>query len=123
MSSEATAAMIRSTALLPADVVLQNLRKRKVADWAAGGVFFLAAASSIVITVGIVAILMYESAQFFTHVPVIDFVTETDWDPLRPAAGEDGYNAAFPPKFGIWPLVCGTLVTTVVALAIALPVG
>ena len=103
---------------LPAD-----FNRRKLANLGAGGVFFLAAASSILITVGIVAILFYESSHFFAEASLVEFFTGTEWDPTRAWPGEDGYRADYPPKFGILPLICGTLVTTVVALAIALPMG
>ena len=72
----------------------------------------LAAFSSVVITVGIVGTLAYESSTFFAHVPLKDFLTDTLWTPLFAS-----------PRFGILPLIMGTLVTTAVALAVALPVG
>ena len=72
----------------------------------------LAAFSSVLTTLGIVGILVYESSTFFAHVSVWDFLTDTLWTPL--------FNN---PRFGILPLVAGTLVTTAVALAVALPVG
>jgi len=59
-----------------------------------------------------VGTLIYESASFFAHVPFRDFVTDTLWTPLFAS-----------PHFGILPLVGGTLVTTAVALAVALPIG
>lgn len=73
---------------------------------------FLAAFFSILITLGIFGILVYESLAFFSHVSIIEFLTDTLWTPLF-----------YPPRFGILPLVTGTLVTTAVALAIALPIG
>lgn len=73
---------------------------------------FLSAAFSIVVTLGIVGILAYESAGFFRHVSPWAFLTGTDWSPLFD-----------PPGYGVLPLVCGTLVTTAVALAVSLPVG
>lgn len=73
---------------------------------------FLAAASSVIITVGIVGILLYESGAFFRHVPLKDFLTQREWTPLFADA-----------KFGILPLVAGTLVTTTIALLVAVPVG
>lgn len=72
----------------------------------------LAALSSIAITLGIVGILIYESSTFFAHVPLTTFLTDTMWTPLFAS-----------PRFGIMPLVAGTLVTTGVALAVALPIG
>ncbi len=72
----------------------------------------LAGLSSIAITVGIVAILVVESASFFSHVSIVEFLTNRFWTPLFAN-----------PQFGILPLVAGTLVTTCVALAVALPFG
>jgi phosphate transport system permease protein len=73
---------------------------------------FLAALSSVAITVAIVVLLVYESLGFFEHVSVWDFLTDTQWTPL------------FSEKhYGILPLVSGTLVTSAVALAVAVPLG
>lgn len=72
----------------------------------------LAAFSSVAITVGIVGTLIYESSTFFAHVSIRQFLTDPLWTPLFAS-----------PRFGILPLVMGTLVTTAVALAVALPVG
>lgn len=73
---------------------------------------FLAAISSVAITLGIVGTLIFESASFFAHVSIKDFLTDTLWTPLFAN-----------PHFGILPLVSGTLVTTAVALIVALPIG
>jgi len=73
---------------------------------------FLAASLSIVVTIGIFGILIYESSTFFAHVSVFEFLTDTLWTPLF-----------YPPRFGILPLLTGTLVTTAVALSVALPIG
>lgn len=73
---------------------------------------FLAALSSVAITLGIVFTLVYESSSFFAHVSIKEFLTAPLWTPLFSS-----------PRFGIMPLVFGTLVTTAVALAVALPIG
>ncbi|RMG02418.1 MAG: phosphate ABC transporter permease subunit PstC [Acidobacteria bacterium] len=73
---------------------------------------FLAASLSIIITIGIFGILIYESSTFFAHVSIFEFLTDTLWTPLF-----------YPPRFGILPLLTGTLVTTAVALSVALPIG
>ncbi|EKD41223.1 MAG: hypothetical protein ACD_73C00798G0001, partial [uncultured bacterium] len=75
-------------------------------------VLLLAASSSIFITFGIVSILVYESTVFFKKVPFRDFLFDTQWTPLFAEA-----------HYGIMPLVCGTLVTTMVALLVAIPAG
>lgn len=67
---------------------------------------------SILTTIGIVAVLLFESIQFFREVSIIEFLTDTQWTPL------------FTDKhFGIWPLVAGTFLTSAIALAVALPLG
>jgi phosphate transport system permease protein len=73
---------------------------------------FLAAASSVAITTGIVFVLLYESWAFFRHISLWDFITDTQWTPLFADA-----------HYGIMPLLAGTLVTTLVALCLAVPVG
>lgn len=71
-------------------------------------------AVTVLTTIGIILILLYESWAFFRHVPVADFLFGTTWTPLF-----SGKQQAF----GVLPLVAGTLVTTGVAAAIALPLG
>ena len=85
----------------------QKLRERLIEF-----VMFLCAASSIAITGGIVWVLLSESWQFFRNVSLIDFLTDTQWTVLFEN-----------PHYGIMPLVAGTVVTSAVALFVALPVG
>lgn len=73
---------------------------------------FLAALTSVAITAGIVGVLAYESFVFFRHISFMDFVTDRQWTPLFAE-----------PHYGILSLVSGTLVTTTVALLVAIPVG
>lgn len=73
---------------------------------------FLAAASSVMVTFGILSILILESIPFFDHVSVWEFVTGTVWTPLFAN-----------PKFGVLPLLSGTFLTTLIALCLAIPVG
>jgi phosphate transport system permease protein len=73
---------------------------------------FLCASISILTTVGIIATLTLESFLFLKDVSLSQLFLDTEWTPL------------FMDKhFGIWPLVTGTLLTTCIALAIALPAG
>lgn len=75
-------------------------------------ILFFAAFSSVLTTVMIISILLYESASFFREVPLWQFLTDTQWTPLF----EDKH-------FGVMSLVSGTLVTTIVALCVAIPLG
>jgi phosphate transport system permease protein len=72
----------------------------------------IAALTSVAITIGIVGVLAYESILFFRHVSLFEFLTDRQWTPLFAEA-----------HYGILPLVSGTLVTTGVALAVAIPMG
>ena len=80
----------------------------RLVEW----LLFLAAFISVVVTMGIVAILLWESSTFFRSVPTLEFLTGRVWAPTFE-----------PPHFGILPLLCGTVVTTGVALLVALPIG
>ncbi|MGZ3795173.1 MAG: phosphate ABC transporter permease subunit PstC [Pseudobdellovibrionaceae bacterium] len=73
---------------------------------------FLAAGSSVLVTLGIVGILVAESVPFFTHVSIKDFLTDTQWTPLFENA-----------HYGILPLLCGTFLSTLIAVVVAIPLG
>src|SRR5215208_5310100 len=67
---------------------------------------------SVLTTFGIVFVLFFETISFFKEVSIVEFLTSTKWSP-----------AFTDPQFGIVVLICGTLLTTVVAIAFAVPVG
>jgi phosphate transport system permease protein len=67
---------------------------------------------SVITTIAIVLSLIEPTIEFFQEVDPWDFLTGTDWAPLFE-----------PPRFGVLPIVVGTLVTTLCALAIAIPFG
>lgn len=73
---------------------------------------FLAAFFSVFITFAIIYLLISESFIFFEHVSIWEFLTDTQWTPLFDDA-----------HYGILPLVSGTVVSSLVALVIALPFG
>ena len=87
---------------------LGQRRKERVIEFA----LFVAAASSVIVTVGIVGMLVWESAPFFREVSLGKFLFDTQWTPTFAN-----------PRYGILPLLSGTVVTTLVALAVAVPVG
>ncbi|WP_317897435.1 phosphate ABC transporter permease subunit PstC [Aurantibacillus circumpalustris] len=75
-------------------------------------VLFLCGTIGVLTTLGIVYVLFSESFDFFTKVSIVDFLTDTQWTPL------------FSEKhFGILPLISGTLLTTFIAILVALPIG
>ena len=75
-------------------------------------ILFLAALVSVLTTVGIVYILVKESVVFFQAVPLGKFLTDTQWTPLFDDA-----------HFGIMVLLSGTLTSSAVGLAVAIPLG
>ena len=76
------------------------------------GALFLCALLSVAVTAGILVALVGPSIQFFEEVGIGEFLTGDQWSPLFSE-----------PKFGVLPLVAGTLVTTVCALAVCIPFG
>ncbi len=87
-------------------------RKRSLTERWIAAVLFTCAAVSIVVTAGIIAVLLFETMDFFGRVSLSDFFLDTQWTPL------------FADKhFGIWPLMAGTMLTTLFAMLTALPLG
>ncbi|HLR61057.1 MAG TPA: phosphate ABC transporter permease subunit PstC [Lentibacillus sp.] len=79
---------------------------------AAPAFFLLCAIISILTTIGIVLTLLVETITFFNRVSLTEFTTGTEWWPF-------GENASY----GILPLISGTLLITVVAMVVAIPIG
>lgn len=72
----------------------------------------MAALLSVLTTVGIVVSLSTETIAFFGDVGVGEFLTGTEWSPLFAD-----------PKFGVLPLITGTLLVTAIAIVVAIPLG
>jgi phosphate transport system permease protein len=90
-----------------------DLRRRpRVGETFIQAFLFACGTLSILTTVGIVVVLFHESWLFFSSpdVAVLDFITTTKWQPH-----------IF--QFGIWPLLTATLMTSTIALLVALPLG
>jgi phosphate transport system permease protein len=67
---------------------------------------------SVGTTVGIIAVLAIETAGFLREVPLLEFLTGTEWTPLFATK-----------RFGVLPLVVGTVLVSVIAMAVAIPTG
>ena len=80
--------------------------------WIIERVLFLCAALSVLTTAGIIAVLAFETYEFLREVPVLDFLTGTEWTPLFSNQ-----------KFGVLPLVVGTMLVSSIAMVVALPMG
>jgi phosphate transport system permease protein len=91
---------------------LAQRRSRIAGEKAIEFALFAAASVSVFVTIGIVYVLVSESVSFFRHVSVWSFLTDTQWTPLFDDA-----------HFGIMVLLSGTITSSLVALAIAIPLG
>jgi len=85
---------------------------RNVSERLIEALLFAAATVSVLTTVGIVYVLVSESYHFFQHVSIVDFLTDNQWTPLFDDA-----------HYGIMVLVSGTVVSSGVALLVAIPMG
>jgi phosphate transport system permease protein len=67
----------------------------------------------VITTLGIVFTLIFETIEFFKRVSIVEYLSGTEWYPFS------GSN----PTFGVLPLVLGTLKVTIIAIAVAVPLG
>lgn len=67
---------------------------------------------TVLTTLGIIGVLLVQTFRFFEQVSIWEFLTDTEWTPLF-------VNK----RFGILPLLSGTLLTTLIAMLVAVPLG
>jgi phosphate transport system permease protein len=87
-------------------------RKTRIKEWIIEKSLFISALISIFTTIAILGVLLVEAVDFFQQVSIIEFFTGTQWTPLFQ-----------PQNFGILPLVWGTILVTIIALAVSVPFG
>ena len=93
-----------------ADAWKRKNRTREARERVIKGFLMACAYLSIFTTFGIVIVLLEETLRFFLEVSPVEFLTSTRWAPPQ---GD----------FGVLPLVYGTLVATIIAISVALPIG
>lgn len=81
-------------------------------EWIIERLLFLCAALSVLTTAGIVLVLAFETFEFLREVPILEFLTGTEWTPLFANR-----------HFGVLPLVAGTMLVSAIAMVVALPMG
>ncbi len=109
-TAESAAAGSAANARLAEFAAAKRARQRR--ERLIEAILLAAASVSVFTTVGIVYILIRESISFFAHVPIWDFLTDTQWTPLFDDA-----------HFGIMVLLAGTVSSSFVALCVAIPLG
>lgn len=107
-----TAAPIRPDKRPPMDLTGKKSRQRS--EEVIKYILIACSLVTIATTVGIVLVLLWEAYNFFKEVPIWDFLFGTTWTPLFSGDQQE---------FGVIPIVMGTLMTSLVAAIIALPLG
>jgi phosphate transport system permease protein len=82
------------------------------AEWIIERLLFLCATLSVLTTAGIILVLAVETFEFLREVSIVEFLTGTEWTPLF--ANQ---------RFGVLPLVAGTMLVSAIAMLVALPMG
>ena len=93
-------------------VSLEKQASDDIQDKIIEAVLFCCALISVLTTFGIISIIFQVTFEFFQKVSFAEFFLDTKWTPL------------FAQKhFGIWPLISGTVLTTAIAMLVAIPLG
>ena len=109
-SDAAPAAALAGDATIVFD--LSGRRSRGLQEQVVGALLWLCGALSLLTTVGIIFVLIQQAVVFFSQVPLTSFLFGRTWTALFPD-----------PLYGVLPLVGGTLMITVIALVVAIPLG
>jgi phosphate transport system permease protein len=96
----------------PVTFDLSGAASRRTSERIIGAVLWACGAVSLLTTVGIIAVLIQQALVFFSHVPLTDFLFGTAWTALFKS-----------PRYGVLPLVSGTLLITLIAMAVSIPLG
>ena len=84
------------------------------------GLMRLSAAGAVLVTIAIILSVLFQALQFFKAVPLPDFLFGLHWSPQTAMRADQAGSSG---SFGAVPLFAGTLLITVIALLLAVPVG
>ena len=100
--------------------VAPRFRARNQVERIIGLLLVLCSVVAILTTLGIVVSLLIESVRFFGRVPPHEFLFGLNWEPQIPIRADQvaGLGA-----FGAVPVFWGTIMVTVVAMTVAVPIG
>jgi phosphate transport system permease protein len=97
-----------------------RFRARNNVERFLSGTMIACSVIAILTTVGIVASLLYESFEFFQMVPVWEFIFGLRWEPQIAIRADQVAGAG---AFGAVPVFMGTILISIIAMAVAIPVG
>jgi len=100
--------------------VSAEFRARQGVEGIVLGLMIFCSVVAVFTTIGIVASLMFETYKFLSIVPLADFLFGTNWEPQIPIRAD---QIAAEGAFGWLPVMLGTIVITVIAMFVAVPVG
>lgn len=89
------------------------MQKRHFVDRAIKWLFFGAAATSVLVLLGIFGMLLFNGVKAFAHISLAEFLFTSNWNPS--AYGE--------PSYGILAMLASTFLVTVGAMLLAVPLG
>ena len=100
--------------------IAPELRARNRVERAFMVLMVICSTLSILVTIGIVLSLIFESLRFFQQISIVDFLTGLKWSPqMALRADQVGSSGAF----GAIPVFMGTMLITVIAMVVAVPIG
>ncbi len=100
-----------------------DFRSRNAVEWIVMAILAASSAIAILTTVGIVFSVIFESMRFFALVPVSEFLFGLTWNPQFEGAERAGSGQMGLATYGSVPLFVGTLLISLVALSVSVPVG
>ena len=100
--------------------IAEQFRARNRVERIVRYIMIAASVIAILTTIGLVLSLLFEAWRFFLRVPLHDFLFGTHWSP-QTAIRADQVGASG--SFGAIPIFAGTLLITLIAMVIAVPLG
>jgi phosphate transport system permease protein len=100
--------------------VSPKLRARQQVERVFRGLLLACACVAIFTTVGILLSVLFESLRFFQAVPATEFLFGTEWSPQMAIRSDQVGSSG---SFGAIPLFVGTLLISLIAMLVAVPVG
>ncbi len=96
----------------PVNLDLSGHKSRGMQERIVGVLLWICGALSLLTTAGIIFVLFQQAFVFFQQIPITDFLFGTTWTALFKT-----------PLYGVLPLVSGTLMITLIAMLVAIPLG
>lgn len=100
--------------------VAAPFRARQAVEHIVLGLMVFCSVVAIFTTLGIIFSLVFESIRFFERVPINEFLFGVNWEPQIPIREDQIAGAG---AFGWLPVILGTLVVTVIAMCVSVPIG